>query len=87
MRRIGIVGAGQAGLHLGIGLLQHGYEVTIVTDRTAEDIRTGRVMSTQGMSHPSLEHERAVGLDFWDETAPHQVYVQFIRGRASRAID
>ena len=44
MRRIGIVGAGQAGLHLGIGLLQHGYEVTIVTDRTAEDIRTGRVM-------------------------------------------
>jgi hypothetical protein len=79
MRRIGIVGAGQAGLHLGIGLLQHGCEITIVTDRTAEDIRTGRVMSTQGMSHPSLEHECAVGLDFWDETAPHQVYVQYIR--------
>jgi hypothetical protein len=27
MRRIGIGGAGQAGLHVGIGLLQHGYSM------------------------------------------------------------
>ncbi|MEE2761532.1 MAG: styrene monooxygenase/indole monooxygenase family protein [Pseudomonadota bacterium] len=79
MRRIAIVGAGQTGLHLGIGLLGLGYEVTIQTDRGGEEVRTGRVMSTQGMSHPSLELERAVGLDLWDETAPHQMYVEFNR--------
>ena len=36
MRRIAIVGAGQTGLHLGIGLLGLGYEVTIQTDRGGE---------------------------------------------------
>ncbi len=79
MRRIAIVGAGQAGLHLGIGLLDRGFEVTIQTDRTIEEVRSGRVLSTQGMSHPSLELERAAGLDLWDEAAPRQVYVEYNR--------
>ena len=33
MRRIAIVGGGQAGLPLALGLLDKGYEVTVVTNR------------------------------------------------------
>ena len=49
MRRIAIVGAGQSGLQLGLGLLDTGYEVTIVTNRTGDEIRQGKVMSSQCM--------------------------------------
>ncbi|UMO20060.1 hypothetical protein L2Z36_09345 [Acinetobacter baumannii] len=34
MRRIAIVGAGQSGLQLGLGLLDTGYDVTMITNRT-----------------------------------------------------
>lgn len=82
MRRIAIVGGGQSGLHLAIGLLRHGYEVTIQTDRTADEVRTGRVLSTQGMQHPALELERAVGLDLWDDAAPQHRSFLYSTGAA-----
>jgi hypothetical protein len=65
-----IVGAGQAGLQLAFGLLQDGHEVTVVTNRTADDIRTGRVMSSQCMFDASLQHERDLGINFWEEECP-----------------
>ena len=34
MRAITIIGAGQSGLQLGIGLLRNGYDVTLVTNRS-----------------------------------------------------
>ena len=40
MKRIAIVGAGQSGLQLGLGLLAAGYEVTMFSNRTGEDIRS-----------------------------------------------
>ncbi|GLX95954.1 styrene monooxygenase/indole monooxygenase family protein [Herbidospora sp. NBRC 101105] len=70
MRDILIVGAGQAGLHLAIGLLQQGYDVTVVSNRTAEDIRDGRVMSGQCMFGTALSHERELGLDWWADLCP-----------------
>ncbi|MEV0277368.1 styrene monooxygenase/indole monooxygenase family protein [Streptomyces sp. NPDC050610] len=70
MRRIAIVGAGQAGLQLALGLRAEGYEVTVVSARTAEEIRAGRVLSTQVMFGPALALERAAGLRLWDEQAP-----------------
>lgn len=70
MRRITIVGAGQAGLQLGIGLVRAGHAVTCVTNRTPAEIRGGHVMSSQFMFDSSLAHERALGLDFWDATCP-----------------
>ncbi|MFC7219507.1 styrene monooxygenase/indole monooxygenase family protein [Streptomyces polyrhachis] len=70
MRKITIVGAGQAGLQLGLGLLGHGYDVTVVSNRTAEEIREGRVMSSQAMFATALAHERGLGLDFWGEDCP-----------------
>lgn len=70
MRRILIVGAGQAGLQLALGLQAHGYEVTVMTNRTPEEIRDGRVMSTQCMFDAALQTERDLGIDFWADEAP-----------------
>jgi len=70
MKRIAIVGAGQSGLQLGLGLLAAGYEVTMFSNRTGEDIRRGKVMSSQCMFHASLQIERDLGLDLWAQDCP-----------------
>jgi len=70
MKRIAIVGAGQSGLQLGLGLLAAGYEVTMFSNRTGEDIRRGKVMSSQCMFHTSLQIERDLGLDHWANDCP-----------------
>ena len=70
MRRIAIVGAGQAGLQLALGLLAQGYHVTLTTNRTGEQIRNGKVMSSQCMFNTSLQTERDLGLNFWEQQCP-----------------
>ena len=70
MSAILIVGAGQAGLQLAFGLLQDGHDVTVVSNRTAEDLRVGRVMSSQCMFDASLQHERDLGIAYWDDECP-----------------
>ncbi|GHA73711.1 styrene monooxygenase/indole monooxygenase family protein [Streptomyces termitum] len=70
MRKILIVGAGQSGLQLALGLQSQGYEVTLMSNRTADEVRSGRVMSTQCMFHTALQHERDLGLNFWESQAP-----------------
>ncbi len=67
MRKITIVGAGQAGLMVGVGLVRKGYDVTIVSDRTPEEIRNGRVSSSQGMQATPIAYEREMGLRLWDD--------------------
>jgi len=66
-QKITIVGAGQSGLQLGIGLLGAGYEVTIVSNRTGEEIRGGRVSSSQCMFDQARQHERDLGLELWPD--------------------
>ncbi|GAA3359643.1 hypothetical protein GCM10017744_039100 [Streptomyces antimycoticus] len=70
MRKILIVGAGQSGLQLALGLQSKGYEITLMSNRTSDEIRGGRVMSTQCMFHTALDHERDLELNFWEERAP-----------------
>jgi flavin reductase (DIM6/NTAB) family NADH-FMN oxidoreductase RutF/2-polyprenyl-6-methoxyphenol hydroxylase-like FAD-dependent oxidoreductase len=67
---ITIVGAGQSGLQLAIGLLAHGYQVRVVSERTPAEIAAGRVTSSQGMFGRALRHERALGLNLWNDEAP-----------------
>jgi len=69
-RRIAIVGAGQSGLQLALGLVGAGHEVTLVSNRTPEQFATGRVQSSQCMFGDALETERALGLDFWSDACP-----------------
>jgi 2-polyprenyl-6-methoxyphenol hydroxylase-like FAD-dependent oxidoreductase len=70
MRRVLIVGAGQSGLQLALGLQARGYAVTLVSNRTPDEVRNGRVMSTQVMFATALQHERDLGLAFWEAQAP-----------------
>jgi flavin reductase (DIM6/NTAB) family NADH-FMN oxidoreductase RutF len=68
--RIAIVGAGQSGLQLALGLLGAGYEVTLVSNRTAGEIAAGPVLSSQCMFESALQAERALGLDHWSSDCP-----------------
>src|SRR5580765_5778868 len=77
MRKILIVGAGQAGLQLANGLAQNGYDVTVVSNRTPEQIREGTVLSSQCMFDQALQHERDLGLNFWDGECPPVEGVSF----------
>lgn len=70
MSRFMIVGGGQAGLQLALGLLADGHEVTVASNRTPEDIRTGKVMSSQCMFDASLQTERDLGINFWEKECP-----------------
>ncbi|NLU67160.1 styrene monooxygenase/indole monooxygenase family protein [Streptomyces sp. HNM0574] len=89
MRKILIVGAGQAGLQLALGLQSHGYEVTVMSNRTADEIRGGRVMSTQCMFHTALQHERDNRINFWEGQAPRieGLGVSVAGPDGSRAVD
>ena len=70
MRQITIVGGGQAGLPLAIGLLKAGYRVRLVQNRTAADLAHGKVMSSQCVFGTARDEERKLGLDLWDKEAP-----------------
>lgn len=70
MRTFTIIGAGHAGLQLGIGLLRQGHQVTLVSNRTPDQIRSGPILSSQSMYHLAVNQEREQGLQFWDETCP-----------------
>lgn len=70
MRSIAIVGGGQAGLPVAFGLLAKGYQVTVVTNRTPDEIRQGKVMSSQCMFHDALEVERGLGINDWEDICP-----------------
>jgi Styrene monooxygenase A putative substrate binding domain len=71
MRNITIIGAGQSGLQLGLGLRQKGYRVRLVSNRTAEDIAAGKVMSSQFMFNDALQSERDIGVNYWEKQCPY----------------
>lgn len=70
MRKILVVGAGQSGLQLALGLLSEDYDVTLATAAGPDELRAGRVASTQCLFGPALRRERRHGLSFWDGKAP-----------------
>src|SRR5688500_2130466 len=57
MRKIAIIGAGESGAQLALGLQREGYAVTLFSDRSAAQIRTGKVMSSQCMFATALAAE------------------------------
>lgn len=83
MRKITIIGAGQAGLQLGLGLLSRGYDVTVVSNRSADEIARGRVMSSQSMYDMAVGYERQLGLAWWDDNCPPITGVHMRAGDSS----
>lgn len=71
MRKIAIMGAGQSGLHLGIRLVRSGYDVTIISERSAEEIFNGPPTGATYLFNDTLQLERELGLDLWADTAFH----------------
>ena len=70
MRKIAIVGAGQAGMVLAFGLLKEGYEVTVFEGRPADEIEKGPILSTAMVFDRQLNVERRLGLHEWEGKAP-----------------
>ena len=70
MTRIAIVGGGQAGMPLALGLLDKGYDVTVATNRKPDEVRAGQVMSSQCIFDPALRIERDLGIDEWGDACP-----------------
>jgi len=70
-KRIGIIGAGVAGLHLGLYLRQHDVDVTIVSDRTGDQIAKARLPNTAAHFAVTIEREKMLGVDHWTSPEFH----------------
>jgi 2-polyprenyl-6-methoxyphenol hydroxylase-like FAD-dependent oxidoreductase len=80
MRKIAIVGSGIIGLIAAHALRRRGYDVTLFSDRTAEQwLHESRPTGTAARFHMALGFERELGLNHWDPVAPRGegVYLTF----------
>jgi flavin-dependent dehydrogenase len=69
-KRIAIVGAGTAGLHLGLYLQQQGVQATIFTDKKIEDYPNLRLLNTVAHHAVTVAREDDLGVNHW----PHAGY-------------
>ncbi|AYQ44166.1 alanine-phosphoribitol ligase [Burkholderia lata] len=51
-------------------MLDRGHEVTVYTDRTPDQLLAGRIPSTAFLFNETLDWERRLGLNFWEDVAP-----------------
>ncbi|GAA2352179.1 alanine-phosphoribitol ligase [Saccharopolyspora halophila] len=65
MDGIGIAGAGVAGLHLGLLLRRNDIPVTLYSDRTPEQLGSGRLPAAVAHHDTTLARERALGVQHW----------------------
>jgi 2-polyprenyl-6-methoxyphenol hydroxylase-like FAD-dependent oxidoreductase len=71
MRKIAIVGSGIVGLIAAHALRRHGFDVTLYSDRTAEQwLNESRPTGTAARFDMALSYERELGLNHWDNVAP-----------------
>lgn len=74
MTSIGIVGAGVAGLHLGLHLRGQELDVTIYTNRTADEVSNGRIMNSVAHMSATIDIERELGIGDWPDTDAEYSY-------------
>jgi hypothetical protein len=67
MERIGIVGAGVAGLHLALYLQQRGVSARLYAERNPAEQRVSRLPSTPAHFGNTRAREAALGVNHWDE--------------------
>jgi 2-polyprenyl-6-methoxyphenol hydroxylase-like FAD-dependent oxidoreductase len=66
MNSVGIVGSGITGLQLGLFLQQHGIGATIYSEKSPDEIRTGRLFNFVVRFDRTRQRERALGVNHWD---------------------
>jgi hypothetical protein len=89
LRKIAIIGSGQAGLVAAHGLLKAGCSVTLYSDRKPEAWLTqSRPTGTAARFETSLAFERELGLDHWEAKAPQACggHVTFCPGLGNRLL-
>ncbi len=67
---------------MGVGLLAHGYRVTLCSDRSAEQwLSHSRPNGTAFLFDDALQNERDLGLNLWEEQAPNGegIHLTFLR--------
>ena len=69
-QRFAIVGAGQAGLPLALSLLARGAHVTLVSNRSADEIREGDLLISQDEFDPQGEVEPKAVEEVFVRVAP-----------------
>ncbi|UQA63013.1 styrene monooxygenase/indole monooxygenase family protein [Polyangium aurulentum] len=77
MANIGIVGAGVAGLHLGLYLIERGINPTIYTSHSSEEVRKGRLPSITALLGNARATDRRLGVAHWDESSPDAHRIHF----------
>ncbi len=81
MECIGIVGAGTAGLHLGLKLLSQGVPVTLYTEQEPGRLRGSRLLNTVAHHAPTRMRERLLGVDHWGGPNADMHYIDIhVRG-------
>ena len=88
-RNIAVIGAGQAGLVCAHGLRASGHEVTLYSDRTAQQwLSESRPTGVATRFGPALAYERALRLDHWAQSAPmlDGAYITLSPAKKNRAL-
>ena len=68
MKKVAIIGGGLAGFHAAFSLQQAGgYDVTVYTNRTAQQLRTGRMLSMAAPFRWVHDRESSLGINFWED--------------------
>jgi 2-polyprenyl-6-methoxyphenol hydroxylase-like FAD-dependent oxidoreductase len=76
MSTIGVVGAGISGLTLALTLQQQGVDVVVYADRSADELRGGRLPNSVVRYGATIPRERALGVNHWDgvELGSERIY-------------
>lgn len=78
MRTVAIIGSGISGLAAAHGLVRAGFDVSLYSDRTAEQwLNDSRPTGTAARFDNARSYERELGLNFWDGVAPDGEGVYF----------
>ena len=72
MQKISIIGSGTSGMLCAIALQQRGYDVTVYSDRSADDwLNKSAPTGTAFIYDSNIQIERNLGIEHWQDDAHH----------------